>query len=48
MFYRRFLSDHTIAVEGWPSLMIVMLAFGSVSIFVLGLIVEFLHLHHAY
>ena len=44
VFYRRFLSDQPIAVEGWTSLMIVMLAFGSVSIFMLGLIVEFLHM----
>jgi glycosyltransferase involved in cell wall biosynthesis len=44
VFYRRFLSDQPIAVEGWTSLMIVILAFGSVSVFMLGLIVEFLHM----
>jgi glycosyltransferase involved in cell wall biosynthesis len=44
VFYQRFLSSHAIAVEGWTSLMIVMLAFGSVTVFMLGLIVEFLHM----
>lgn len=44
VFYRRFLSAHPIAVEGWTSLMIVILAFGSVSVFMLGLIAEFLHM----
>jgi glycosyltransferase involved in cell wall biosynthesis len=44
VFYRRFLSDHPIEVQGWSSLMVVMLAFGSISVFMLGLIVEFLHM----
>jgi hypothetical protein len=44
VFYSRFLSDHPVSVEGWTSLMLVMLAFGSISIFMLGLIVEFLHM----
>ena len=44
VFYRRFLADQPIAVEGWTSLMIVILAFGSISVFMLGLIVEFLHM----
>ena len=44
VFYSRFLSDHPIAVQGWTSLMLVILAFGSVSVFMLGLIVEFLHM----
>jgi len=44
VFYSRFLSDHPITVQGWTSLMLVILAFGSVSVFMLGLIVEFLHM----
>jgi glycosyltransferase involved in cell wall biosynthesis len=44
VLYGRFFADQTIKVEGWTSLMIVILAFGSVSIFILGLIVEFLHM----
>ena len=44
VLYSRFLADQITEVEGWTSLMIVILAFGSVSIFILGLIVEFLHM----
>jgi hypothetical protein len=44
VLYGRFFADQIIEVEGWTSLMIVILAFGSVSIFILGLIVEFLHM----
>jgi hypothetical protein len=44
VLYRRFFADQIVEVEGWASLMIVILAFGSVSIFMLGLIVEFLHM----
>lgn len=44
VLYSRFFSDQVIEVEGWTSLIIVILAFGSVSIFILGLIVEFLHM----
>ncbi len=44
VLYHRFLSPTPIEVQGWTSLMIVMLAFGSVSVFILGLIVEFLHM----
>lgn len=44
VFYRRFLSYQPIEIEGWTSLMIVILAIGSVTVFMLGLIVEFLHM----
>lgn len=44
VIYRRFFAAQIIEVEGWASLVIVILAFGSVSIFMLGLIVEFLHM----
>lgn len=43
ILYQRFFSPVSIEVEGWTSLMIVLLAIGSVGIFMLGLIVEFLH-----
>lgn len=45
VFYSRFISDKAIAVEGWTSLMIVILAFGSVSVLMLGLITEILHMN---
>lgn len=44
VLYSKFLSDHPVVVEGWTSLMIVILGFGSVSIFMLGLIIEFMHM----
>lgn len=44
VLYSRFFADQIVEVEGWTSLMIVILAFGSVSIFILGLIAEFLHM----
>ena len=44
VLYFRFFADHPVEVEGWTSLMLVILAFGSVSVFILGLIVEFLHM----
>jgi glycosyltransferase involved in cell wall biosynthesis len=43
VLYSRFFADNPADVPGWTSLMIVILAFGSVSVFMLGLIVEFLH-----
>jgi hypothetical protein len=44
VIYSRFFADQVTEVQGWTSLVIVILAFGSVSIFMLGLIVEFLHM----
>ncbi len=44
VLYSRFYSDQLIEVEGWASLMIVILAFGGASIFILGLLVELLHM----
>ena len=44
VLYSRFFSANPVEVEGWTSLMIVILAFGSVSVFILGLIVEILHM----
>jgi len=44
VLYSRFLAATPVAVQGWTSLMIVILAFGSVAIFMLGLIIEFLHI----
>ena len=44
VFYRIYFSARSIEVEGWASMMIVILAFGSVTVFILGLIVEFLHM----
>lgn len=43
VFYSRVFAINPVEVPGWTSLMIVILAFGSVSVFMLGLIVEFLH-----
>ena len=43
VIYSRFLAANPVEVPGWTSLMVVILAFGSVSVFMLGLIVEFLH-----
>jgi glycosyltransferase involved in cell wall biosynthesis len=43
VLYSRLFADKPVDVPGWTSLMIVILAFGSVSVFMLGLIVEFLH-----
>jgi glycosyltransferase involved in cell wall biosynthesis len=44
VLYSRFFADQITEIEGWTSLIIVILAFGSISIFMLGLIVEFLHM----
>ena len=44
VLYSRFFAEHPIMVQGWTSLMLVILAFGGVSIFFLGLIAEFLHM----
>jgi len=44
ILYQRFLADNPITVEGWTSLMIALLAFGSVGVFILGLIAEILHM----
>ena len=44
IFWSKFTSGQEIPVQGWPSLMIVILAFGGAAIFFLGLIVEFLHM----
>ena len=44
VLYSRFLAANPVEVEGWTSLMVVILAFGSVSVFMLGLIIEFLHM----
>lgn len=43
VLYKRLFAANPIEVPGWTSLMIVILAFGSVSVFMLGLIVDFLH-----
>ena len=43
VLYSRLFADNPVDAPGWTSLMIVILAFGSVSVFMLGLIVEFLH-----
>jgi glycosyltransferase involved in cell wall biosynthesis len=43
VLYSRLFAPNQVEVQGWTSLMIVILAFGSVSVFMLGLIVEFLH-----
>jgi len=45
ILYQRFLAEQAIEVQGWTSLMVVILAFGSVSVFMLGLIAEFLHMN---
>lgn len=42
--YTHLFTESPIEVAGWTSLMLVVLAFGSVSVFILGLIVEFLHM----
>jgi len=44
VIYSRYFADEITEVEGWTSMIIVILAFGSVSIFMLGLILEFLHM----
>ena len=44
VLFNQLFSDNPVEVPGWTSLMIVMLAFGSISVFILGLIVEFLHI----
>jgi glycosyltransferase involved in cell wall biosynthesis len=44
VIYSRYFADQITEVEGWTSMIIVILAFGSVSIFMLGLILEFLHM----
>jgi glycosyltransferase involved in cell wall biosynthesis len=43
VIYSKFFAAVPVEVPGWASLMIIVLAFGSVSVFMLGLIVEFLH-----
>jgi glycosyltransferase involved in cell wall biosynthesis len=43
VIYRRYFSEHPVQVEGWASTMILILAFGSITVFMLGLIAEFLH-----
>jgi glycosyltransferase involved in cell wall biosynthesis len=44
ILYSQLFTQNPIEVAGWTSLMLVVLAFGSVSVFILGLILEFLHL----
>ena len=44
IFWSKFLFGQEVPVQGWPSLMIVILAFGGAAIFFLGLIVELLHM----
>ena len=44
IFWTKFISGQAVAVQGWPSLMMVILAFGGLAIFFLGLIVEFVHM----
>ncbi len=44
VLYSRFFTEQMIEVEGWASLMIVILAFGGAAIFILGLLVELLHM----
>lgn len=44
VFYSRIFAQNPVEVPGWTSLMIVILAFGAVSVFMLGLIAEFLHI----
>lgn len=44
VLYFRFFAAQPIQVEGWASLMIVILAFGSIAVFMLGLVIEFLHM----
>jgi glycosyltransferase involved in cell wall biosynthesis len=44
VLYSRFFAPHPVEIQGWASIMIVILAFGSVGLFILGLIVEFLHM----
>lgn len=44
IFWNKFVSGMPVPVPGWPSLMMVILAFGGVAIFFLGLIVEFVHM----
>lgn len=44
VFFRRFLSDNPVAVEGWSSLMVVILGFGGFSVFFLGEIVELVYM----
>lgn len=41
--YRRFFAENPVQIQGWASTMIVILGFGGVSVFVLGLIAEFMH-----
>jgi len=44
VLFLRFFAGHPIEVEGWTSLMVVMLAFISLAVFMLGLIIEFVYL----
>lgn len=41
IFYRRFFSESGYDVAGWPSLALMILVFGAVSVFLLGLLVAF-------
>lgn len=44
VLYSRFFAEQVIEVEGWASLMIMILAIGGAVIFMLGLLVELLHM----
>lgn len=44
ILFSHWFTETPIEVAGWTSLMLVVLAFGGVSVFILGLIVEFLHM----
>jgi glycosyltransferase involved in cell wall biosynthesis len=44
ILYVKYFSTIPIEVEGWTSLMMVILGFGGITIFILGIIVEFLHM----
>ncbi len=43
ILYLKFFSSTAIEVPGWTSLMMVLLGFGGVTIFILGVVIEFLH-----
>jgi glycosyltransferase involved in cell wall biosynthesis len=44
VLYVQWFTENPVEVAGWTSLMLVILAFGSISVFMLGLILEFLHM----
>jgi glycosyltransferase involved in cell wall biosynthesis len=44
ILYSYLFTESPVEVAGWTSLMLVVLAFGSVGVFMLGLIVDFLHM----